>query len=124
MNNDMEIELLKLSPRAYNPLKRAGINTVADVLEKRDGLNQIKGLGTKGVDEILKKVMPIVQKGCFAAKENGGCQALTVSKCSEFVGCPFYKTPAQYAEELKEAELRNKKRGILSPIEKKERGLV
>ena len=54
---DTPIEQLNLSARAYNGLKRAGINTLGDISSlSRDQLLEIKNLGNKSVDEICNTV--------------------------------------------------------------------
>ena len=55
--SDIAIEELQLSTRGYNCLKKAQINTVADILNySSDELNQIQNLGQKCVDEILESL--------------------------------------------------------------------
>ena len=50
------IESLDLSPRAYNCLKRAGIDTVADIINLPErGWRTIRYLGRKTMDEIITK---------------------------------------------------------------------
>lgn len=51
----MPIEEMDLSVRSFNCLKRAGMNTVADVLEYGD-LMDVRNLGKNGVTEILEKL--------------------------------------------------------------------
>lgn len=48
---------LDLSVRAYNCLKRQGINTIGDLISLSPAeLNQIRNLGKKSLDEILQKL--------------------------------------------------------------------
>lgn len=55
--SEMEIDELDLSVRAYNCLKRAGIDTVADLIQlNKDELSGIRNLGKKSAEEILKKL--------------------------------------------------------------------
>lgn len=56
-NLDLTVEDLELSARSSNCLKKAGINTVKELLEKdiRD-LMQIKNFGKKSADEINEKL--------------------------------------------------------------------
>lgn len=50
----IHIEELQLSVRAYNCLKRAQINTVADLLEyTQDDLLEIKNFGQKSAEEVM-----------------------------------------------------------------------
>ena len=51
------IEDLDLSVRSFNCLKRAGINTVADLVEKsEDEMMKVRNLGRKSLDEVKKKL--------------------------------------------------------------------
>ena len=51
------IEQLDLSVRAYNCLRRAGINTIADIVSKTEAeLQKVRNLGKKATDEIIAKV--------------------------------------------------------------------
>lgn len=52
-----DIGVLNLSVRSYNCLKRAGIDNVHEVIEMIDAgrLHQIRGLGNRSLEEILKK---------------------------------------------------------------------
>ena len=55
-----DIEELNLSVRSYNCLRRAGCNTVGDLLrlleEDQNGLRQIRNLGSRSEEEILAHV--------------------------------------------------------------------
>lgn len=52
------IEELDLSVRAFNCLKRANIDTIADLLEKTvDDLEKVRNLGKKSIDEIENKLL-------------------------------------------------------------------
>ena len=66
---DTPLEELNLSTRSYNSLRRAGIFTLGQLLEKgRDGLPPLPGLGAKSraeVEEIMTKL------GSPALKKNG-----------------------------------------------------
>ena len=54
----MTIEELDFSVRSYNCLKRAGVNTVGDLLSKsEDGLMNIRNLGKKSLKEIKQKLI-------------------------------------------------------------------
>ena len=53
----IEIEILDLSVRASNCLKRANIYTIGDLTERtEDDLSKIRNLGKKSVDEIIEKL--------------------------------------------------------------------
>lgn len=55
----MPIDVLDLSVRSYNCLRRAGINTLGDLLSiSEDELYFIKNLGRKSIAEILTKLEP------------------------------------------------------------------
>ena len=53
----MSIEDLELSVRSFNCLKRAGINTVAELCEKSvDDMMKVRNLGKKSLDEVQLKL--------------------------------------------------------------------
>ena len=50
-------EDLELSVRAYNCLKRAGIHTMQDLIDKREvEVTKIRNLGKKSLKEVIDKV--------------------------------------------------------------------
>ena len=54
------LEDLELSVRSYNCLKRAGMQTVGDVVERINGrtdLLKIRNLGMRSADEIMQAIM-------------------------------------------------------------------
>ena len=54
---DMTIEDLDLSVRSFNCLKRANINTVADLVAKSaDDMMKVRNLGRKSLEEVKKKM--------------------------------------------------------------------
>jgi DNA-directed RNA polymerase subunit alpha len=54
---EMSIDELELSVRSYNCLKRAGINTVAELCDKTpDEMMKVRNLGKKSLDEVLEKL--------------------------------------------------------------------
>jgi DNA-directed RNA polymerase subunit alpha len=54
---EMTIEELDLSVRSYNCLKRAGINTVEDLINKtEDDMMKVRNLGRKSLEEVLHKL--------------------------------------------------------------------
>ena len=58
--SSMSIEELNLSIRAYNCLRRAGIHTAADLMEKTDEeLMGIRNLGKKSYEEVKEKLAEI-----------------------------------------------------------------
>lgn len=55
--NDILLDDLELSVRAYNSLKRAGINSLSQLLTKStDEIMGIRNLGKKSCDEIIEKI--------------------------------------------------------------------
>ena len=54
---EMVIEDLDLSVRSYNCLRRAGINTVKDLIERtEDDMLKVRNLGKKSLEEVMKKI--------------------------------------------------------------------
>ncbi|MBQ7060399.1 MAG: DNA-directed RNA polymerase subunit alpha [Clostridia bacterium] len=54
---DMVIEELDLSVRSYNCLKRAGINTIAELVERdEDEMMKVRNLGKKSLEEVQQKL--------------------------------------------------------------------
>lgn len=54
---DMTIEELDLSVRSYNCLKRAGINTVEELIRKtEDEMMKVRNLGKKSLEEVVNKL--------------------------------------------------------------------
>ena len=54
---DMTIEELDLSVRSYNCLKRAGINMVAELVEKtEEDMMKVRNLGKKSLEEVQQKL--------------------------------------------------------------------
>ena len=54
---DMTIEELDLSVRSFNCLKRANINTVADLISKtEDEMMKVRNLGRKSLEEVINKL--------------------------------------------------------------------
>lgn len=71
---DVYLEELDLSPRAYNALKRAKLNTLSDAIQQfaQNGWNSIKNFGRTSATEVFEKIievawdnMDIVQKAEF-----------------------------------------------------------
>ena len=53
----MTIDALDLSVRSYNCLKRANINTVADLISKTgEEMMKVRNMGKKSLDEVQKKL--------------------------------------------------------------------
>ncbi len=54
---EMTIEELDLSVRAFNCLKRAGVNTVSDLINKSpDEMMKVRNLGKKSLEEVIAKL--------------------------------------------------------------------
>ncbi len=54
---ELSIEELDLSVRSYNCLKRAGINTVEDLVNKtEEDMMKVRNLGRKSLEEVLNKL--------------------------------------------------------------------
>ena len=54
---DTNIDELELSVRSYNCLKRAGINTVAELINRTpDDMMKVRNLGRKSLEEVLAKL--------------------------------------------------------------------
>ena len=54
---EMTIEELDLSVRSYNCLKRAGINTVEELVQNsEEDMMKVRNLGTKSLEEVQKKL--------------------------------------------------------------------
>ncbi len=57
---EMTIEELDLSVRSYNCLKRAGINTVEDLTQRREEeMMKVRNLGRKSLDEVCNKLQTL-----------------------------------------------------------------
>ena len=54
---EMNIDALDLSVRSYNCLKRAGINTVAELINRTpEDMMKVRNLGRKSLEEVLAKL--------------------------------------------------------------------
>ena len=54
---EMTIEELDLSVRSFNCLKRAGINTVEDLISKtEEDMMKVRNLGRKSLNEVVSKL--------------------------------------------------------------------
>ena len=57
---EMTIEELDLSVRAYNCLKRAGINTVAELVQRnQEDMMKVRNLGKTSLEEVAQKLMAL-----------------------------------------------------------------
>jgi len=64
---EMTIEELDLSVRSYNCLKRAGINTVEDLISRTEAdMMKVRNLGRKSLEEVIQKLDAL---GLSLAKE-------------------------------------------------------
>ncbi len=65
---EMTIEELDFSVRSFNCLKRAGINTVADLVNTtEDEMMKVRNLGRKSFEEVIKKLGDM---GLFLARDD------------------------------------------------------
>ena len=56
----MTIEELDFSVRSFNCLKRAGINTVEDLISKsEDDMMKVRNLGRKSLEEVINKLQSL-----------------------------------------------------------------
>ena len=54
---EMTIDDMDLSVRSFNCLKRAGINTVEDLISKsEEDMMKVRNLGRKSLEEVLAKL--------------------------------------------------------------------
>ena len=54
---EMTIEELDLSVRAYNCLKRAGINTIGELVQRNEeDMMKVRNLGRKSLEEVVQKL--------------------------------------------------------------------
>ena len=54
---DMTIEELDMSVRSYNCLKRAGINTVQELIQRsEEDMMKVRNLGRKSLEEVMEKL--------------------------------------------------------------------
>ena len=54
---EMGIDELELSVRSYNCLKRAGINTIGELISKTpEEMMKVRNLGKKSLDEVEEKL--------------------------------------------------------------------
>ena len=57
LTGELEIEELGFSVRVYCCLRRAGVETVGDIVEMgRDGLAKVRNMGKKSIDEVVTKL--------------------------------------------------------------------
>jgi len=67
---EMTIEEFDLSVRSFNCLKRAGINTVADLISKtEEDMMKVRNLGHKSLEEVINKLAAM---GLSLAKDEDG----------------------------------------------------
>ena len=67
---ELTIEELDLSVRSFNCLKRANINTVADLINKTgEDMMKVRNMGKKSLDEVQKK---LEMMGLSLASEDSG----------------------------------------------------
>ena len=65
---EMTIEELDMSVRAFNCLKRAGINTVEDLINRtEEDMIKVRNLGKKSLEEVIQKLQSL---GCELKKDD------------------------------------------------------
>ena len=70
LGQSMTIDELDLSVRSFNCLKRANINTVADLINKTgEDMMRVRNMGKKSLDEVQKK---LEMMGLSLASEDSG----------------------------------------------------
>lgn len=88
--NGVEISELNLSVRSYNCLKRAGCDTVGQLLamlaEDENALRRIRNLGSRSEKEILESVEQI--RAAYSGRPDS-------SRIKESSGCSFIIRPAK-----------------------------
>ncbi|MCX8125815.1 MAG: DNA-directed RNA polymerase subunit alpha, partial [Dehalococcoidia bacterium] len=66
---DMPLEQLNLSTRTYNSLRRAGISTLGELLERSQrGLPTLPGFGVKSQEEVKTVIENMGLTNLFASK--------------------------------------------------------
>ena len=86
--DDILIEELELGVRSYNCLKRAGIQTVGDLVSKTEGeLNAIPNFGKKSIDEVVETLHA---RGPLAARTSNVCRPRCDTSASDIssLGAP------------------------------------
>ena len=57
---DMNIDDMDLSVRSYNCLKRAGINSVAELVQRnQEDMMKVRNLGRKSLEEVEQKLQDL-----------------------------------------------------------------
>lgn len=56
---NQDIEVLELSKRSSNGLKRAGIKTIGEIINKWNEIPRLRGMGTTSVKEISNKILDL-----------------------------------------------------------------
>lgn len=62
IKNNVDINELDLSVRAWNCLRRANINTVQDIVDNFENLHRVRNLGCKCYNEVVEKIRPYVKE--------------------------------------------------------------
>ena len=60
--NNVDLDDLDLSVRAWNCLRRAMINNVQDIVDNINVLPKVRNLGKKCYDEVLEKIKPYIEE--------------------------------------------------------------
>jgi len=68
---NLRIDELELSVRSYNMIKRAGMNTVGDLMRPREeGMMGVRNLGRKALEEVLDKIKKLGWKAEDEERDN------------------------------------------------------
>ncbi len=67
---NIELSSLGLSPRSINPLRRAGINTLYQLVEEQERLGEIRGIGPCIFDQIMEVLEEFVVSDAKPAEED------------------------------------------------------
>ena len=82
--DEILIEELELGVRSYNCLKRAGIQTVGDLVSKTESeLNAIPNFGKKSIDEVIETLHARGLGLCATSKVAGSSCAINASDTAQ-----------------------------------------
>jgi len=113
-----QIEDLQLSVRAYNCLKRSGLMTVGQVLEKsEDELLSLRNFGRKSYDELRDRLIELGFLALEAAKEEVAAEAPSVIEEEELPAVASVTAEAPPAEEVAPPEPVVTEEPIVAPEE-------
>ena len=101
--NNVDLDDLDLSVRAWNCLRRALINNVQDIVDNINDLPKVRNLGKKCYDEVLEKIKPYIEEvDRFCITNYDRIKSMSVEEMAEMLievteaplsGEPFWRTP-------------------------------